>query len=459
MKKEENEFHIHRKTISTLSASLCFLLLSIFYIFYIYHDLSSKMERYSFIAKSEAEHIATTIDCVMARTNTLKALIQDHNGDTSFFNKTAKDIYDSIIEETGITPKNFAIAPDGVVSDVYPMEGNERFLGFNFLDPDKPGNLDAIKAYKDKTTRLTNPFELFQGGRGMGGRSPVILRNENETKLWGLVTVTIDYENLIQILCLNKLNRMGVNYLLSYIDDAGESHLIHSNGQVDSAAQKYRFEVRNLTWELSVSPSKGWISFWRMLLSIFVILLISAFVGIFTSIMLQLREKNLILIHVSNTDILTGNLNRRAYENALTELSKEPLAEDFVYVSADLNGLKQINDSKGHLAGDKLIIGAGDCMTKVFGDFGKIYRIGGDEFVALIHTGQQSLDQLMEKLHTLAENWRLSSLDELSMSVGHASCKEFPNASMKELIKTADERMYSAKNAYYQSKGLDRRRF
>ena len=185
--------------------------------------------------------------------------------------------------------------------------------------------------------------------------------------------------------------------------------------------------------------------------------MVAAFVGIFTSIMLQLREKNLILIHISNTDILTGNLNRRAYENALTELSKEPLAEDFVYISADLNGLKQVNDSKGHLAGDKLIIGAGDCLKKVFGDLGKIYRIGGDEFVALIHTGEKSLDDLLQELQFLAKDWRSSSVEELSMSVGHSSCKEFPKASMKDLIKTADARMYSAKNEYYKSRGLDRR--
>ncbi len=71
------------------------------------------------IAKDEAEHIVTTIDCVMARTNTLKVLIQDHDGDTSFFDDVAEDIYNNVTDETGVTLKNFAIAPDGVVSKVY----------------------------------------------------------------------------------------------------------------------------------------------------------------------------------------------------------------------------------------------------------------------------------------------------------------------------------------------------
>ena len=147
------------------------------YIALLKHDLASEKERYSYIAKNEAEHVVTTIDCVMARTNTLKALIQDHNGDTSFFNHVADDIYKAIIEETGVTPKNLAIAPDGIVSDVYPIAGNEALIGFNFLDTSMAGNLDAKEAYERGYTKLTNPFKLIQGGNGMGCRSPVLLRN------------------------------------------------------------------------------------------------------------------------------------------------------------------------------------------------------------------------------------------------------------------------------------------
>ena len=86
------------------------------------------------------------------------------------------------------------------------------------------------------------------------------------------------------------------------------------------------------------------------------------------------------LIYTSNTDELTRCLNRHAYENDMKKLN---LSEEWVYISADLNGLKQANDSYGHMAGDELICAAADCMRDSFHEYGKVYRIGGDEFAVI----------------------------------------------------------------------------
>ena len=201
MKKDSDIIDIEtgskkRYIVSAVSAAACLFVLLIIYYALIKHDLFSERTRYSYIAKAEAEHIVTTIDCVMARTNTLKVLIQDHDGDTSFFDEVAEDIYNNVTDETGVTLKNFALAPDGVVSKVYPLNGNESLVGFDFLDLSRPGNMEAKEAYEQGSTVLTNPFELVQGGIGMGGRSPVILRDGDIERLWGIVTVTIDYDNL-----------------------------------------------------------------------------------------------------------------------------------------------------------------------------------------------------------------------------------------------------------------------
>ena len=55
-----------------------------------------------------------------------------------------------------------------------------------------------------------------------------------------------------------------------------------------------------------------------------------------------------------------------------------------MYISIDLNGLKRVNDTYGHVAGDELIRAAADCMKNSFNEYGKIYRIGGDEFAVII---------------------------------------------------------------------------
>ncbi|MBQ8923618.1 MAG: GGDEF domain-containing protein, partial [Lachnospiraceae bacterium] len=217
------------------------------------------------------------------------------------------------------------------------------------------------------------------------------------------------------------------------------------------------FNVRNLTWELAVSPANGCIPVWSIFVSILIIVIISGFVGVFASIMFRLHESNAMLLRLSTTDGLTGCLNRRAYEEALLTLPDKMSDENFVYVTADVNSLKNTNDTLGHLSGDELICGAAACLQDCFGDNGDIYRIGGDEFAALVYADENIFDKLIEKIYTLTDNWKGDSVENLTLSIGYASAREFPDAEINTLIKTADERMYKAKREYYQNKGVDRR--
>ena len=87
-------------------------------------------------------------------------------------------------------------------------------------------------------------------------------------------------------------------------------------------------------------------------------------------------------------DAMTGFYNRRAYKEDLERIGSDP---DFVYVSIDINGLKGVNDNQGHEAGDRMILGAAQCVEACFGGMGTAYRLGGDEFAALIHADRESL--------------------------------------------------------------------
>ena len=199
-----------------LSFVLSFILLMSVYYIVVNQHITQDKTRYGYIAANESDHIMTTVDGIMARTNTLKALVQDHRGGTDFFDAVAADVYDAVLRETGVALKNLAIAPRGVVSHVYPREGNKALIDFNYFDPDKQGNAEAIEAYEKGETVLTNPFPLVQGGIGMAGRTPVLLTVGDEPQLWGIVAVTIDYERLIDALKLNHLESMGIDYALSY---------------------------------------------------------------------------------------------------------------------------------------------------------------------------------------------------------------------------------------------------
>lgn len=167
------------------------------------------------------------------------------------------------------------------------------------------------------------------------------------------------------------------------------------------------------------------------------------------------REEELLL--KSNTDKLTKFLNRTAYEEALSSYTFLPPEDDFVFVSMDLNGLKEVNDTYGHAAGDELIIGATACMRETFSSYGKLYRIGGDEFAALIRADEETLSCIVDNFERAYKTWSGHYVDSMSISYGYATRKEYEDASIEELAKKADERMYADKADYYRSKGIDRR--
>ena len=107
-----------------------------------------------------------------------------------------------------------------------------------------------------------------------------------------------------------------------------------------------------------------------------------------------LLQKNLI-----ETDALTGMLSRYSYNKVLSDHhDKDTMPRDLTVFSIDINGLKMVNDTRGHAAGDQTICDAAACIAEVFGREGKCYRIGGDEFIALVLADRQQIAELCRAL-------------------------------------------------------------
>lgn len=164
-------------------------------------------------------------------------------------------------------------------------------------------------------------------------------------------------------------------------------------------------------------------------------------------------------IQKSNTDAVTGFYNRHAYEDEIATLKKIKINDNFVYISMDVNGLKLINDNLGHEAGDELLVGACSCMRRVFGSYGNLYRIGGDEFVALIHASESQMESIINDFNETARNWRGKLIEGLTISLGYVTGREAETEGMSlhQMAVLADKRMYDDKTSYYQKKGIDRR--
>lgn len=130
---------------------------------------------------------------------------------------------------------------------------------------------------------------------------------------------------------------------------------------------------------------------------------------------------------------------------------------EWAYISLDLNGLKQANDSLGHSAGDELICAASNCMKFAFASYGKIYRIGGDEFVVLIQESVSNLDSILQVFDTTIRDWHGKYSNSISVSYGVVKSSEKSFDSVQEISKLADERMYQNKKDYYTMSCNDRR--
>lgn len=126
-------------------------------------------------------------------------------------------------------------------------------------------------------------------------------------------------------------------------------------------------------------------------------------------------------VNKAKIDELTGCLNRRAYK-------------------------------------DELIHGAAECMKQCFGSYGKVYRIGGDEFVSIIFVDESELKKIREDFDEVISHWSGALVNKISISCGYVYSREKNWESFEEIASEADIRMYEAKEKYYSVEGRDRRK-
>lgn len=164
------------------------------------------------------------------------------------------------------------------------------------------------------------------------------------------------------------------------------------------------------------------------------------------------KRKEEQLLRSSTTDELTRCYNRRAYEQDIKKLTAD---KKFLYLSADVNGLKAVNDRLGHAAGDELLCGVAGCMKQSFEDYGKVYRIGGDEFVTILFTDEEQFGIIKQNFDLLVDNWSGDTVPHMSVSCGAVWSDERQWESVREIAKLADQRMYEKKSEHYARRKSD----
>lgn len=150
----------------------------------------------------------------------------------------------------------------------------------------------------------------------------------------------------------------------------------------------------------------------------------------------------------TNRDPMTLLMNRLCFFEDSARLGPSVSA----IASIDMNGLKKINDTQGHEAGDEALRTIGRSMEEVSGRNILAYRIGGDEFALLfLRQPEETVQQVIEEVKGKV------AAKGYSISTGYAM-KGGKYASVQDLIRWADENMYANKAAYYRENNHDRRK-
>ncbi|HHP0448686.1 TPA: GGDEF domain-containing protein [Vibrio harveyi] len=150
---------------------------------------------------------------------------------------------------------------------------------------------------------------------------------------------------------------------------------------------------------------------------------------------------SLYLYRQSNTDNLTGLRNRRSLQLKY----RQGVPKDLAVLYLDINHFKQINDTFGHRAGDKVLQLLSLKIHRVWA--GRSYRIGGDEFILLGYPTEVQLSRAVEELSSLdVKDEQSDGLNVVTISVG-VSAKRERSVSLEQALHLADEDMYSSKQA------------
>lgn len=154
------------------------------------------------------------------------------------------------------------------------------------------------------------------------------------------------------------------------------------------------------------------------------------------------------ILQQTKKDSLTGLLNRHAYNSDICMNPKEITA----LVSIDMNGLKTLNDTLGHAAGDEALVTLALCFHKALKSRQFGYRIGGDEFVILCRkTSQKDVTELIKRIEDKVGETKYNC------SIGYSYSAD-GKKSMEDMLKESDIMMYAAKERYYAESGKTRRK-
>ena len=339
------------------------------------------------------------------------------------------------------------LAPGGVVTAIYPMEGNEGGLIDLLHDPDR-GPVAEYGIEHDVVT-MQGPFELKQGGVGIAVRNPVFLTDlDGNRHFWGFTIVILKAEELFQG-SFDSLQSFGYDYRLSTTASPvnPERKVVLSTSESLDRPVENSFQAGECTWTLEVAPKYGWtVSHESLALCLLGAMLVLFFTFTLGALQITIAQRRM-MKKLAETDTLTGLTNRKVLvERVITHLKKQPnVPATEVFLGID--DFKIINDLYGHEVGDEALKNLSRNLQKVFGQKGVVSRTGGDEFgIFLPGMTAEQAEPLIRKASELDQTFTTAQgqVCSYTISMGFA---DYPaqGSTREELARNVDSALYNVK--------------
>ena len=372
-------------------------------------------------------------------TDTLKQVVISGDGNINKFYDIAANMMDDSIQ-------SIQIAPNGVVTEIYPKEGNESGKIDLINDSDR-GEISRYARDND-TVIMQGTFKLKQGGYGIAVRNPVYLENENGQKsFWGFTIVILKVPEIFSE-SVEALSNFGFKYSLqkcaSPWDDTYE--WVYGSKKELNDPVIYDFDVYEDKWRLEILPKSGFYNnnylIYMFIGGVIIVLLLTGL----TVALISINENRKLFKKLAVTDTLTGIYNRLGFNRQVEQYMRQNPQKHCVVAMLDIDDFKLVNDVYGHAAGDGVLQKLAESMKQYFSKDVILGRNGGDEFcIFMPDCTAVEVKPFLKKFTEETRNFYCKGeAHTFTISLGYAEYPVLADECSK-LVRCADMALYAVK--------------
>ena len=303
--------------------------------------------------------------------------------------------------------RSIQVAPGGIVTDIYPAEGNEA------------GKIDLIHdKYRGETVNF-----------------------------WGMTMVIIKVPDIFQH-SADALTNFGYQYRLSKTISplTDEYTVVDQSEETLMDPVSYDFTLGGCSWKLEVMPTGGWKNGTLLQLIVLCGIAVILLLVVLTISILFVDEQRKKFRRLSLTDSMTGLLNRNGFNLQLEEYLEGNKQKNCVGILLDVDNFKFINDVYGHTIGDQVLLQLSQSLVQAFPDNSIIARNGGDEFcIILKDCSAEEAAPMIDAFSKASRSFSAKGVEHnYSTSLGYA---EYPANAEKvsDILRYADIALYEVK--------------